>query len=439
MPLARKIQPPAPRSSSRAIALAALEAILNKGQNLAEALQKRPGIDKLEARDRAFARLLLLTTLRRLGQIDNIIDGNLEKPLPAKRATVRHILRLGAAQLLFLDTPAHAAVDGAVALTNSSRHAPLKGLVNALLRRIAREGRARCNAQDAARLNTSDLLWQSWINCYGEKICRAIAKVQMSEPPTDLSVKKELESWAVRLNAKRLPSGTLRLKRAGAVEMLAGYDTGAWWVQDWAASLPAKLFGDVIGKNIIEIGAAPGGKTAQLAAAGATVQAIDRSPMRIKRLQQNLARLSLTAEIVEADGENWRPAELAEGLLLDAPCSATGTIRRHPEIMWRRTPEDIVASTKRQTRLLSAASDMIKPGGLLVYTVCSLQPEEGPAQVEKFLSSDGRFERVAITSEEIGGLADALTPSGDLRTLPCHWAPLGGMDGFFAARLRRTF
>ena len=439
MPPARKNHLPASRSPSRAKALAALKAVLNKGQNLADAMEVMPGIDELETRDRAFARLLLLTTLRRLGQIDAIIDANLERALPARRATVRHILRLGAAQLLFLNTPAHAAVDGAVALTAASRHAPLKGLVNAVLRRIAREGPALCDAQDAGRLNTSNWLWQSWINCYGEKICRAMVEVQMSEPPTDLTVKQESESWAARLSAERLPGSTLRLERAGAVEMLDGYDAGAWWVQDWAATLPARLLGNVTGRRIIEIGAAPGGKTAQLVAAGAIVQAIDRSPARIRRLQQNLTRLSLTAEIVEADGETWRPAELADSLLLDAPCSATGTIRRHPEIMWRRKPEDIIASANRQARLLRAAGEMVKPGGILIYAVCSLQPEEGSVQVEQFLAANERFERAAIVSEEIDGLEEALTPSGDLRTLPCHWAARGGMDGFYAARLRRTF
>jgi len=440
MPLARKTRrPPTPHSPSRAVALAALEAVLNKGRNPSEILEAMPATGELKTRDRAFASLLLLTTLRRLGQIDDIIDRCLEKPLPARRATVRDILRLGVAQLLFLNTPAHAAVDSAVLLTAGSQHAPLKGLVNAVLRRIARDGAAWRETQDAARLNTSDWLWQSWIDCYGEKICRAMVKVQMGEPPMDLSVKPGMSSWTVRMDAERLSGGTLRLERTGTVESLDGYDVGAWWVQDWAAALPARLLGNVTGQHIIEIGAAPGGKTAQLAAAGADVQAIDRSPTRIKRMCQNLARLSLTAHIVEADGENWRPAKLADGLLLDAPCSATGTIRRHPEIMWRRTPKDIAALAERQARLLRAASEMIKPGGLLVYAVCSLQPEEGPAQIQNFLSTDGRFERATIVPKEIGDLAEALTPAGDLRTLPCHWAERGGMDGFYAARLRRTF
>jgi len=393
----------------------------------------------MAGRDRAFARLLLLTTLRRLGQIDHAIDALLEKPLPARRAPVRDILRLGAAQLLFLNTPAHAAVDGAVALTAKSRHAALKGLVNALLRRLARDAAALRANQDAARLNTSDWLWQSWSESYGEETCRAIAAAHLAEPPIDLTVKQAAPAWMARLGAEQMPGGTLRLRRAGAPDALDGYTEGAWWVQDLAAALPARLLGAVRGQHIIEIGAAPGGKTAQLAAAGAHVQALDRSPARLARLRQNLERLSLTAEIIEVDGETWRPGDLADGLLLDAPCSATGTIRRHPDIMWRRQPEDVAELAARQARLLQAAIEMVKPGGLVIYAVCSLEPAEGPEQIDKFLAAGRAAERVAITATEAAGLAEALTPAGDLRTLPCHLAAQGGMDGFYAARLRRTF
>ena len=261
----------------------------------------------------------------------------------------------------------------------------------------------------------------------------------MAEPPIDLSFKQAAPAWAARLGGTAMPGGTLRLKRAGAVDALDGYAEGAWWVQDLAAALPARLLGAVSGQHIIEIGAAPGGKTAQLAAAGAHVQALDRSPARLTRLRQNLERLGLTAEIVKAEGETWRPQELADGLLLDAPCSATGTIRRHPDIMWRRQPEDVAELAGRQARLLQAAIKMIKPGGLLVYAVCSLEPPEGPEQIEKFLAAGAPAERVAITANEAAGLVEAITPAGDLRTLPCHLAAAGGMDGFYAARLRRTF
>ncbi|MDA1357982.1 MAG: MFS transporter [Proteobacteria bacterium] len=439
MPPARKPHRPTLPAASRACAGTALEAVLRKGRNLAEALDSQPAFTAMSVRDRAFTRLLLLTTLRRLGQIDNAIDGLLEKPLPARRAPVRDILRLGAAQLLFLNTPPHAAVDGAVALTAQSRHAALKGLVNALLRRLARDGAALLVMQDAARLNTSDWLWQSWTACYGEERCRAIAMAHMTEPPIDLSFKQMTPDWSARLGGEAMPGDTLRLKRAGAVDALDGYAEGAWWVQDIAAALPAKLLGAVSGQHIIEIGAAPGGKTAQLAAAGAHVQALDRSPARLARLRQNLERLGLPAEIIKADGETWRPQELADGLLLDAPCSATGTIRRHPDIMWRRQPKDVAELVGRQARMLQAAIKMIKPGGLLVYAVCSLELAEGPEQIENFLATGAPAERVVVTANEALGLAEALTPAGDLRTLPCHLTTAGGMDGFYAARLRRTF
>jgi len=435
----RKPRQSASSTTSRACAQTALEAVLRKGRNIADAFDRQPAFAALTGRDRAFARLLVLTTLRRLGQLDDAIDGLLEKPLPARRAPVRDILRLGAAQLLFLNTPAHAAVDGAVALTATSRHAALKGLVNALLRRLAREGTALLAKQDAARLNTCDWLWHSWSENYGEETCRAIAAAHMAEPPIDLSFKQAASEWVARLGAEEMPGGTLRLRRAGAPDSLEGYDAGAWWVQDLAATLAARLLGDVRGQHVIEIGAAPGGKTAQLAAAGALVQALDRSPARLARLRQNLERLGLTANIVEADGETWRPDELADALLLDAPCSATGTIRRHPDIMWRRQPEDVAELADRQSRLLDAAFKMLKPGGVLVYAVCSLEPEEGPERIKKFLSSGAPAERVAIAADEVSGLAEALTSAGDLRTLPCHLAAQGGMDGFYAARLRRTF
>ena len=424
--------------TSRTISLNALEFVLRKGRTLGESLESQPAFAALAGRDRGFTRLLLLTTLRRLGQIDAAIDSLLDKPLPARRSAVRDILRLGAAQLLFLGTPPHAAVDGAVRQTAQSRHAALKGLVNALLRRLGREGTTLLAAQDAARLNTTDWLWQSWTVNYGEDNCRAIAEAHMAEPSIDLNIKADVAGWATRLGGQILPYGMLRLTRAGAVEALDGYGEGAWWVQDFAAALPVRLLGDVAGQTIIEIGAAPGGKTAQLAQAGARVQALDRSPTRLTRLRQNLTRLGLEAEIVEGDGLTWRPQALADGLLLDAPCSATGTIRRHPEIMWRRSADDVAELAENQMQLLQAALEMVKPGGLVVYAVCSLEPAEGPQLIEKLLAQNENIERVPLEMSKIGGLAEALTPAGDLRTLPCHFASQGGMDGFYAARLRRT-
>ena len=217
---------------------------------------------------------------------------------------------------------------------------------------------------------------------------------------------------------------------------LPGYDEGAWWVQDAAAALPVRLLGPVAGKRVLEIGAAPGGKTAQLAAAGARVTAVDRAAPRLARLRENLARLALDADIVEADALDWRPQAPADAVVLDVPCTATGTIRRHPDIPHGRKPADVTRLAEQQGRLLTRAAAMLAPGGLLVYASCSLQPEECERQVDAFLAAAPEFARVPVRQDEFAYLGEAITTAGDLRTLPCHWAEVRGMDGFYAARLR---
>ena len=428
-----------PPTNARAAAAHALGAILRRGRTLDRALAAEPGLDALLPRDAAFARLLLLTTLRRLGQIDAFLAGLMERPLPARRGAVQDVLRLGVSQLAFLETPAHAAVASTVALAQGPRLAPYRGLVNAVLRRASREHGAIASL-DAARLNTPDWLWQSWTQAYGGDRCRTIAEAHLKEPPLDLSPRIDGEergrARCDALGAERLPGGTLRLRNAGEVTRLAGYDAGAWWVQDAAAALPARLLGPVAGKRVLEIGAAPGGKTAQLAAAGARVTAVDRSAPRLARLRENLARLGLEAEIVEADALDWRPQAPADRVLLDVPCTATGTIRRHPDIPHGRKPADVTRLAESQGRLLACAAGMVAPGGLLVYASCSLQPEECERQVDAFIAASPEFARVPVLPDELAGLGEAVTPAGDLRTLPCHWAEVGGMDGFYAARLR---
>lgn len=422
--------------TARACALDVLDAVLGDKRLLDETLADHAGLARLEARDRAFARLLVSTTLRRLGQIDALIAHCLDKPLSARAARVRQILRLGACQLAFLGTPPHAAVDGAVSLVGSNR--AYKGLVNAVLRRLAREGAGLAAKHDAPRLDTPGWLWESWRSAYGEATARAIAEAHLAEPPLDITVKRDPEGWARRLDARVLPTGTLRRALGGAVEDLNGYAQGGWWVQDAAAALPARLLGDVAGATVIELCAAPGGKTAQLAAAGAHVVAVDRSARRLDRLRQNLARLGLAAETIAADAIDWRPRAPARFVLLDAPCSATGAIRRHPDIPHLKTAADVARLAALQDRLLDAAYPMLAPGGTLVWCVCSLEPEEGPERIAALLERAPGLERVAITASEIGGLSELVTAAGDLRTLPCHLADRGGLDGFFVARLRRT-
>lgn len=419
--------------SARSGALDLLEAVLVERRFLDDALDAVPTMPE---RDRAFARAMAATVLRRMGEIDAVLTQCLAKPLPARAHRTQNMLRLGAAQLLILGTPAHAAVGETVDAAHKRLPRPHVGLVNAVLRRVAREGKAFLPA-DAGALNTPKWLWRSWSEHYGEAAARAIAAAHQQEAALDLSVKDGAPAWATRLGGKVLPTGSVRLEGGGAVLRLDGFDAGAWWVQDAAAALPARLLGDVRSKHVIDLCAAPGGKTAQLAAAGARVTAVDRSPERLARLQTNLKRLGLEAETIAADAAKWRPSQLADAVLLDAPCSATGTIRRHPDIPHLKAPRDVTDAAAAQKKFLEAALTMVKPGGVLVYAVCSLQPEEGEAQIASLLERDPPARRRSVQTSEVGGLKELISAAGDLRTLPCHIPELGGLDGFYAARLER--
>jgi 16S rRNA (cytosine967-C5)-methyltransferase len=374
------------------------------------------------------------TVLRRLGQIDAALDRFMRARPKAVR--VHNLLRLGTAQLVFLDTPAHAAVAETVALATGP-HGYAKGLVNAVLRRLAREGTDGLACQDAARLNTPDWLWESWRSAYGEVVARALAEAHLAEPPLDLTVKADPQDWAARLSGERLYGNTVRRPAGGAIEDLPGYAEGAWWIQDAAAALPARLLGDLRGRSTIELCAAPGGKTAQLAAAGAAVTAVELSDRRADRLRRNLERLQLKARVEVADALSWRPETPVSRVLLDAPCSATGTIRRHPDIAWHKSPADVARMAALQQQLIEAAVAMLEPGGVLVYASCSLQPEEGHEVIERALAAGLPVARLPVEASELDSLAVDLTPEGDVRTLPCQLAGRGGLDGFFIARLRR--
>ena len=424
--------------TSRHAALAVLTACLDKRQPLDEALDRHSGLAALDSRDRAFVRLLLATTLRRLGEIDTILAGLIERPLEGTNRPGRQVLRLGVTQLLFLGTPAHAAVDTSVRLMVDASLPHLKGLANAVLRRIAREGAAALEGRDRLRLNVPDWLWESWLAAYGEEMTRAVAAAHLVEAPLDLRPKADGATWAGRLDGELLPTGTIRCPSGGAVTDLPGFGEGAWWVQDAAASLPARLLGDVSGLEVADLCAAPGGKTMQLAAAGARVTAVDISSRRMERLRQNLARAGLPAHLVTADAANWQPPVAKfDALLLDAPCSGTGTLRRHPDIAWLKTGQDVRRLAQAQDRLLAHAVDLLTPAGRLVYAVCSLQPEEGPARIDGLLDRDSRLRRLPVGPAELPGLESAVTPAGDVRTLPSMWADRGGMDGFYIARLVR--
>jgi len=419
--------------AARTAALNVLSDVLRKRRPLDSALETLP---LLLARDAGFARVIAAETLRRLGQIEAVIRHFVPKsPPPHKAGPTLEILYAGACELLFLDVPPHAAVDAANRLAQADTKAVhFKSLINAVLRRASREGKEIVDRQDAARLNTPDWLWQRWCAAYGEETTRAIALAHLRQPPVDIVLKQHgLASPA----GERLFDNVVRLAETGRVDEMEGFVEGDWWVQDAAATLPARLLGDVRGKTVIDLCAAPGGKTMQLAAAGAHVLAAERDATRLARVRQNLARTGLEATLVEADVRDYRPEAPADFVLLDAPCTATGTIRRHPELPWIKSASDVTLCEQGSAELLEAAIAMVAPGGLLVFAVCSLEPEEGPEQIGRFLAHNNRFTREPLTAADVFGMTELVSAEGDLRTLPCHLGGKGGMDGFYAARLRR--
>lgn len=408
-----------PGLAARELAAAALFGVLHRRRPLDEVLDPVHGLAALPDRDRALVRMLTATVLRRLGTLRALIGERMERGLPKDAPQVEIALLLGAAQILFLDVPDHAAVDLSVQLANATRNARFAGLVNAVLRQIARDGRVPLDALDPL-IDTPEWLRERWCTNYGAEIAVAIARAHRREPPLDLTAKADAPLWAERLGGRLLPNGTIRMALAGPITALPGFAEGEWWVQDVAASLPARLLGDVTGKTVADLCAAPGGKTAQLAAAGARVVAVDRSANRMKRLQENLARLGLAAEPAVADAAQWQAGPF-DAILLDAPCSATGIYRRHPDVLHRVRPRALAELAARQKAMLARAADWLKPGGTLVYSVCSLEPEEGEAVVEDFLSHRDDY-----------AIADRR------RILPGAFAEAGGADGFFIASLVRS-
>jgi 16S rRNA (cytosine967-C5)-methyltransferase len=421
--------------TARQVALDLIGAVMRRKRPLDDAIEDHPAMAELAPRDRAFARLLVATVLRRLGQIDALIADCLNTPLAPRAAIIHDILRIGIAQLLFLRTPPHAAVATSVDLAQVRGFLTHKGLVNAVLRRLSLEGPGRIERQDAARLNTPDWLWQSWSRTYGEERARAIAGAHLKEAPLDLTLRSDDGAWCDKLQAIKLPTGSLRRVAGGSVTALPGYAEGAWWVQDAAASLPVRLFDEVAGRETVDLCAAPGGKTAQLVNAGARVTAIDRSARRLDRLVANLKRLGLPVAAQAADALTWRPDRPVDAVLLDAPCTATGAIRRHPDVPHLKHPEDVARLAVVQENLLRAAVEMLRPGGTLVYCTCSLEPEEGPARIAALIGSGAPVEHRPIAPDEIGAPPEWVTPEGDLRTLPYHFGEYDGIDGFYAARL----
>ncbi|HET9537715.1 MAG TPA: RsmB/NOP family class I SAM-dependent RNA methyltransferase [Mesorhizobium sp.] len=401
-----------------------------------------PQFRALSQRDRALVRAILVTALRFRVTIGKLIDRRLERPLPSNAHALAHLLHVAAAQILFLDIPDSAAVDLAVTHAKSDpRTKRFAGLVNAVLRGIARGKDTQLSKMLASTDDAPGWFIERLQAGYGEERARAILAAHRTEAPVDFTVKMDPDKWANELGGIALPTGTVRVERlAASVADLPGYEEGAWWVQDAAASLPARLLGDVAGLRVADLCAAPGGKTAQLVNAGARVTAVEVSKNRLARLTANLKRLRLAAEVMEADMMTYEPAMLFDAVLLDAPCSSTGTVRRHPDVPWTKSPEDIAKLAKLQRQLLDKAITFVKPGGRIVFSNCSLDPDEGEALVASLLAGNVTVEAEPIDPGEIDGIAPFIK-DGALRTTPADLdlvrPGISGLDGFYAARFRR--
>jgi 16S rRNA (cytosine967-C5)-methyltransferase len=395
---------------------------------------------ELDPRDRSLVRSIATVSLRRLGTIRAALARFLDKGLPRKAVGLEWTLTVAVAQILFLDVPDHAAVDLAIhAARRDPRCAPFAALSNAVLRNIVRSKDELIDPEDPF-IDTPAWLAARWRKTYGGDVALGIVKAHRQEPTLDLTVKSDPQGWAQRLGGIVLPNGSVRLASRTAISELEGYEAGEWWVQDAAASLPARLLRAQPGERIIDLCAAPGGKAAQLAQLGAEVVALDRSAERMKRLASNMARLGYDVEVSIGDVLNFDGGPY-DAILLDAPCSSTGTIRRHPDVAWTKRASDVATLASMQSKMLDRALSLLKRGGRMVYCTCSLEPEEGEAQITSLLRRNPDVARMPIEAAEIGGLAECLTPNGDLRTLPTHlWTDdprLSGLDGFFAARLER--
>lgn len=396
----------------------------------------------LGARDRAFVMNLVMVSLRRLGSLKALLASLLDRGLPQNATWTEAALVSGLAQILLMRTADHAAVNETVTLIKNlpGKEKGFAGLVNAVLRRAAREQDTLLERMNAApEQDLPAWLFANWCESHGEETAKAVAVSLQTNPPLDISLKlgEDTADWAEKLEATVMPTGTLR-RPLTDVTKLPGYEDGVWWVQDLAASLPVKLLGDVAGKHVLDLCAAPGGKTMQLAARGATVTAVDRNKNRLKRLEANLARTGLDATIKTADASQFAPEAPADAVLLDAPCSATGTLRRNPDVIWTKSPDDVTKLAALQSRILDHAFTLLPPGGLMIYCVCSIERAEGPDQIDAFLGRTPEAQLQAISPDEVGGMTDLITPQGTLLCLPSLRTEMGGMDGFFAAKIIKT-
>ena len=436
-------EPPPPGLAARVLATAAVADVAGGRHTLDERFapdslaMRAPQMDD---RDRALARSIATVSFRRLGSIRAALAQFLERGLPRKAIGLEWMLVTAAAQILFMDAPDHAAVDLAVKMVRRDpKTAPFASLANAVLRSLARAKDELANPADPW-IDTPAWLAARWRKHFGQEAALAIVAAHRLEPTLDLTVRDDPEGWARRLGGAVLPTGSVRLDSHAPVPQLPGYAEGRWWVQDAAAALPARLLRATPQDRVADLCAAPGGKAAQLAATGARVVAVDKSAERMKRLAANLTRLKLSADMEVADALGYS-APVFDAVLLDAPCTATGTVRRHPDVAWTKRIADVATLAAAQAKMLDRAASVTRPGGRIVYCVCSLEPEEGEAQITALLRRNPDLERWPIEADEIGGLAECVNKAGELRTLPSHLPDVeprrSGLDGFFAARLRR--
>lgn len=424
----------------RQVSLDVLNAVLERKQTLDQVLERGSDFKGLPVQDKRFCRMLVATVLRRLGQIDDLI-AKAEDRSVSRTVSLQNILRIGIAQIMFMNVPDHAALDTTVELAARRGMSRQKSFVNGLLRTMTRVGREWLERQDEARLNTPEWILKIWIADYGLRTAAEIASANLAEAPLDISIRDEQERsyWSNAFKATEIGAGTLRKVSGGQVTDMEGFDRGAWWVQDASAALPVNVLGDVSGKTVVDLCAAPGGKTMQLAARGARVIALDRSAQRLKRLHENMDRIGLAnrVETIVSDAAVWQPLSAPEFILLDAPCTATGTMRRNPDVAHLKSPQDLERLAGVQARLLLHAFDILAPSGTLVYCTCSLQKAEGEQQIEHLINVRSDSYKVPIKAEDIGDLKEPVTEEGYVRVLPFHQAALGGMDGFFIGKIRK--
>lgn len=421
---------PKPAPSARRSAVALLDQIIGEGRLMSELIASG-ALDELEPADRARAQRLATDTLRSVERADRIMKKYLRKPPPLH---VHNILRLGTVELC-MGGDAHGVVNDMVSVIgNDRRYGKLKGLINAVLRKVAEDGPRRWNDLRMPRMRS--WLREPLVSAYGQGVVNAMEKVHYAGAPLDLTAKADPEAVARAVGGTLLPTGSIRLADAGQVSALPGYDTGAWWVQDAAAAIPVQVLAPQKGEVVLDLCAAPGGKTLQLAAAGADVTALDLSEKRMTRVEENLKRTGLSAACVAGDALEHDGGPY-DAILLDAPCSATGTIRRHPDLPFAKDGSEFGALIELQAAMIDHAITLLKPGGRLVFCTCSLLPDEGECQLEEALE---RHPGLSVDREALalpGINPDWITPEGGLRLRPDYWADQGGMDGFFIASLRR--